>query len=300
MPQYSARSPSDAHGARTLSIETADAIQISLKHSSKKRLVQFARDGEIVVEITGSGRPLVMIHGWALDRRMWSYQLRELGQHFRVITYDRRGFGESTCRADLDRELGDLDEILEQLELDRVALLGMSQGGRVGLRYAIARRDRVSALILHGAPLDGHDPPPGNPTIIPTPHYSRLLKDGKQDILRDELSAHPLMDLPGGKRRARALLRDMLSGYRGEDLLGSNRQTPWRARNVARALRSLTIPTLLITGAKETTWLRAIADHLAGEIPNARHVTIRGGGHLVNMTHPAEYNRSVIRFLAGR
>lgn len=241
-----------------------------------------------------------MIHGWALDRRMWSYQARELGRGFRVITYDRRGFGESTCRADLDRELDDLDAILDRLGLERVALLGMSQGGRVALRYAATRRDRVCALILHGTPLDGLDPPPGDPARIPRRHYSYLLTHGKRDVLREELAAHPLMQLPAGKPRAKALLRDMLRSYRGEDLLRSNRKTARYARVVSPASGRLTVPTLLITGTRETAWLRTIADHLAKALPNARHITIRGGGHLVNMTHPAEYNRSVIRFLQSR
>lgn len=241
-----------------------------------------------------------MLHGWALDRRMWLYQVQGLARSLRVITYDRRGFGESTCRADLDRELDDLDAILDRLKLRRVALLGMSQGGRVALRYAATRPERLSALILHGAPLDGHDPPAGNPARIPTRHYSRLVACGKRALLREEVAALPLMRLPAGAPRAQALLRDMLRSYRGEDLLPSSRKAVRYSRVVTRALGRLTVPTLLITGTRETAWLRTIASRLARELPDARHVTIRGGGHLVNMTHPAEYNRRIIRFLRRR
>jgi len=107
--------------------------------------------GALVGDSGGTGPPLILIHGWALDRRMWGAQRLALRRHFTTMSYDRRGFGESTCAVDAGKELDDLDRLIGVLKLGRTALLGMSQGGRVALRYALAHPDNISALVLQGA-----------------------------------------------------------------------------------------------------------------------------------------------------
>ena len=253
--------------------------------------------GALVGEIAGSGPPLILIHGWALDRRMWAAQRPAFRQHFTTVSYDRRGFGESTRAADAEKELDDLDELVRALQLGRPALLGMSQGGRVALRYVLAHPDKVAALILQGAPIEPTPPPPGDPAYLPLREYSEILARGQIDEMHAAIAAHPLMDVPPERTGAHASLLRMIDDYRGGDLLGASAQNPNTFVDLRGQLSEIKAPTLVLTGNTETAWLNAAADRLAASISNAHRTVIQGGGHLVNMTGARAFNRVVTGFL---
>jgi pimeloyl-ACP methyl ester carboxylesterase len=248
--------------------------------------------GALVGESGGNGPPLILIHGWALDRRMWTAQQPAFRRHFMTISYDRRGFGQSTRAADAGQELDDLDALIRTLQLGRTALLGMSQGGRVALRYALAHPDKVAALILQGAPIEPTPPPQGDPAYLPLGEYAELLRRGRVDDMHAAIAAHPLMDVPAERARAHAALLRMIHSYRGDDLLATSAPADLRGR-----LSEIKAPTLVLTGSAETAWLNIAADRLASSIPNARRSVIQGGGHLVNMTAARAFNQVVISFL---
>ena len=107
-------------------------------------------------EIAGSGHPLVLIHGFTLDTRMWDDQFELFSQHYKVIRYDLRGFGksalpsrESYVRAD------DLRALLEYLGIGRTYVLGLSIGGSVAIDFAISYPELAAALITVDSALGG-------------------------------------------------------------------------------------------------------------------------------------------------
>jgi non-heme chloroperoxidase len=115
---------------------------------------------EIHYEDHGSGRPVVLIHGYPLDGRSWERQERALlAEGYRVITYDRRGFGKSTQPTvgyDYDTFAADLSALLEHLEVSDVALVGFSMGTGEVVRYLGtygAARVRQAALLGAVPPL---------------------------------------------------------------------------------------------------------------------------------------------------
>jgi 3-oxoadipate enol-lactonase len=228
---------------------------------------------------------------------MWAAQRPAFRRHFTTISYDRRGFGESTCAADAGKELDDLDAMIRELQLGRTALLGMSQGGRVALRYALANPDKVTALILQGAPIEPTPPPAGDPAYLPVREYAELLARGQIEAMHAAIATHPLMDVPTARVRARASLLRMIEGYRGEDLLGASVQYPDTFADLRGRLSEISVPTLVVTGDTEAAWLNVAADRLAAGIPNARRAVIPGGGHLINMTAARAFNRIVTGFL---
>jgi pimeloyl-ACP methyl ester carboxylesterase len=263
---------------------------------SRIHMIRRPGHGELIAEVVGRGRPVILIHGWAVDRRMWAAQLPALKRRFKVITFDRRGFGQSTCPPGLDQELEDLDAVLEHFRIDATAIVGMSQGGRVAMRYASSRPTRVNALVLQGAPLDGFAPPSGDVSIIPAKRLAALLHAGDRGEALRILIEHPLMD-PGERfTAARAQILAMLRDYRGEDLLTAP-TAELSLDEVCAQLARITTPTVVLTGSKETLWLRRVADFTARHIYGARRRVIRGGHHFVNMTHAADYNRCIVDFL---
>jgi pimeloyl-ACP methyl ester carboxylesterase len=92
--------------------------------------------GVLAVESAGAGPALVLLHGWALDRRVWAPQ-KPLADRFRLIALDRRGFGDSTAPPDLAAEVGDLLALREAIGLGPLILVGMSQGARTALQFAL-------------------------------------------------------------------------------------------------------------------------------------------------------------------
>src|SRR5665213_1550726 len=105
----------------------------------------------------GHGFPIVFIHGWALNLQMWTPQADALHDAFRIVRMDRRGFGVSDATASLLCDVQDITKLLDYLGLERVALVGMSQGARVAIGSAKGLEERVACLVLDGSPLDDPD-----------------------------------------------------------------------------------------------------------------------------------------------
>lgn len=247
--------------------------------------------GTIEVEALGAGPPVVLVHGWTLDRRAWRPQVEALSKRFRAIAFDRRGFGRSSAPPDPAREPADISAIADALRLDRFALVGMSQGARVALAFAARHPGRVSALALQGAPLSDVVPDPGADEAIPHAEMTRLAAAGRIDAMRRLWRRHPLMRVDG--LRADAALDAILADYAGRDLL-----EPGRPLDVTRAdLARVAAPALIVTGANEPAWRHKVAGVLAGALPRAEPVDIPGGGHLCNLCRPEAYNAALVRFL---
>ena len=119
----------------------------------------FALDGtDLYYEVDGDdGVAVLLIHGFALDARMWDDQVAALKDAARVIRYDARGFGRSR-RRDPDvtyTHAGDAWALLDQLGVDDAVIVGLSMGGRIALETTLADPERVRALVLIDAVLDG-------------------------------------------------------------------------------------------------------------------------------------------------
>ena len=291
-----------------MSISNVVATEGALERSPMSRDTPQARlhmirrpgQGDLIAEVSGpascGAHPVVLIHGWGVDRRMWAPQIPAMKRRFKVITFDRRGFGQSTCPPGLDQELDDLDALLEYFRLDKVALVGMSQGGRLAIRYASSRVARVSALVLQGAPLDGMVAPTMDASLLPTARLAALMRAGDRGEVIRLLSEHALMD-PGAQfAAARAQILTMLKDYRGEDLeLAPTAELS--LDEVCAQLARIVAPTVVLTGSEETVWLRRVADFTARHIRGARRRVIRGGRHFVNISHATDYNNCIVDFL---
>jgi pimeloyl-ACP methyl ester carboxylesterase len=250
----------------------------------------------LLVELTGSGPALILLHGWTLDHRMWRHQVGPLSGQYQVIAPDRRGWGKSTGTPDLAREVDDVIPLLDHLGIERATLCAASQAGRVALRFALQNPERLSALILQGAALDGMPEPADDPGFVPVADYAALLQAGKEREFQRRWLAHPFMSVPDSRPDLRREIAEMVEQCPLRDLRGQ--AAPAQTLDITGRLDRITTPTLIITGSAETPHRRRIAATLLERIPGARHGEIPGGGHLVNMIAPAEYNRAVREFLA--
>ena len=106
-------------------------------------------DTRLYYEVSGSGHPLVLIHGLALDTRMWDDQFQAFSEYYRVIRFDLRGFGNSTLpTGDQYAYFDDLFALLNYLDISQAHILGLSLGGSVAVDFALAYPEATSSLIL--------------------------------------------------------------------------------------------------------------------------------------------------------
>ena len=254
----------------------------------------------IYYEDEGSGHPLVLIHGWPMSARMWDEQVRVLKAHYRVIRYDRRGFGRSPGipwqESSSEHDPADLEALLQYLKVSHAYVLGHSQGGSVATQFTLDHPEQVDALILHGSGLDGFVLPESGP-FASLPSVRALMQQGGMAEFRRQWLAHPINHVPEGKPEVAALIADIVGQYSGADVLQptSPPRTP-RTAAIYR-LQEIKVPTLVMVGGEDLPFFHITADALAFLIPGAREAVVRGGGHLVNLIEPELYNAEVLRFL---
>ncbi len=253
--------------------------------------------GRLYVERHGEGPPLVLLHGWTLDGRMFAPQLEAWAAEFEVIVPDRRGFGRSKAPPSLARELGDLDRLFEAFGLRSVHLLGMSQGGRVALRYAATRPARLRSLILQGAVVDGFAPEEKQGERLPIAEWAAMARQGGVDAVKAQWLAHPMLALGTGAEDGRRLLQTIVADYAGQDLVGFEAADYAFGFDVLAALSNFTAPTLVLTGANESAARKAHARVIYEAIPNAREQTLERCGHLANLAQPEAYAEAVAAFV---
>ncbi len=251
------------------------------------------------MEQEGKGSPLLLMHGWTLDHTMFRPQIPRLGDCFRVIAYDRRGFGQSQAAPDLGLELDDIEKIAGALSLDTLHLLGMSQGARIALRYAVTKPQRIRSLVLHGAAVDGLTVNEPESERIPFAEYAELARAGKMDVVRERWLEHPIMKLDPRHEGAKHLLDEILNRYTGADLLGYSPESFAFPQDVIGRLSKFHAPTLVLTGAHEVMSRRTYARKLLEIIPDSREFIFEHSGHLSNLTEQDLYNEQVIRFCTG-
>jgi uncharacterized Ntn-hydrolase superfamily protein/pimeloyl-ACP methyl ester carboxylesterase len=256
-------------------------------------------DAVIHYEITGSGPPLVLIHGWAQDMTIWDDQVREFSNLYRVLRYDRRGFGRSSGHADETADPADLRVLLDSLGIRTAHVLGLSAGSNAALNFTVAFPDRVSAVVLYGqGPPRGFAPLPPE-GVNPFPVFRDIVRAHGLDSLGKLIRVHPLAWMPPDQPELAEMLRKQWARYEGRDLLDP--RPPSGRVQAARIdqLGQLRVPTLIVHGDHEMPLFQQVADTLVRRIPGARKVVIENGGHGAHFAQPARFNAAVLEFLAG-
>jgi len=233
----------------------------------------------------GCGPAVLLVHGWTLDLEMWDPQVSALRNTFRLIRLDRRGHGLSDGVPAAQQDGEDLGALCNQLGLNRVALVGMSQGTRSALAFACAAPHRISALILDGPPALEADSDPE----VPLQRYAALVRKHGIDAFRSEWTRHALMQLRTEDPGVRALLAAMIARYPGNDLRHPASAT--ELPSCGLRLESLPVPALILSGEYDLPARRQAAKQLAARLPDAELAVIPGAGHLPNLDTPDTYSK---------
>ena len=256
-------------------------------------------------EIAGRGAPLVLVHGFACGIRSWDPQVRALSRYRRVITYDVRGHGLSDAPPEAAAysqatSVADLHALLAHLKIGRAVVGGLSMGGNIALNFALAHPAMVSALIVADTGAGSEE---AGDWAAGLRAFADVLNRGGVEAFADMAVAHPLFAryVAQGPEAAR-LVRSCLMTHRARGLAHTALEVLAKRPSIysldAR-LRALGVPTLLIVGEYDTPCLKPHR-FMADVMPKARHVVLRGVGHLTNLEAPAAFNAAVKSFLRLR
>jgi non-heme chloroperoxidase len=261
---------------------------------------------EIYYEDHGSGKPVVLIHGWPLSGASWEKQVAALlAEGHRVITYDRRGFGRSSQPSigyEYDTFAEDLNKLLTTLDLRDVALVGFSMGGGEVARYLGAHgSDRVrKAVFISSVPpflLKTADNPAGVDGTVFDGIKQAIAAD-RLAFLSEFLRNFYNVDVLGGKLISDQVVQQSWNVAAGASAKGSlDCVTAWYT-DFRKDLPKIDVPTLVIHGdADRIVPIAASGELTAKAVKGARKVVIQGGPHGLTWTHADQVNKELLAFL---
>ncbi|MEX0983654.1 MAG: alpha/beta hydrolase [Actinomycetota bacterium] len=253
---------------------------------------------EVDYDLQGDGPVVAFVHPGLWDRRTWDPQVPTFtAAGFRVLRHDLRGYGRSSRPVAGERfaHWEDLVAVLDHAGVERAALVGCSIGGGAAIEAAIARPDRVWALVPVAPGLAGLESTAEDEAWYEehAPNYDELLAAGDLEAVQDlELGVWaPLgTDDPAGsliKAIARENIHTLAMDSSGEVHLDPA---------AAGRLGSITAATLVVEAQHDPPDMRRIIELLADQIPGARRVTI-AADHVVNLRRPEAFDAEVIPFL---
>lgn len=264
-------------------------------------------DIDIYYEDHGSGAPVVLIHGYPLNGHSWERQERVLLQAgYRVITYDRRGFGRSsqpTVGYDYDTFANDLNVLLEHLSLEDVVLVGFSMGSGEVTRYlGTFGSARVSKAALLGAIqpflLKTDDNPEGVDGKVFTDIQAAIVGD-RYACFKDFLDNFYNVDVLGGTRISDEAWHASFMVAAGASPYATYACVATWLSDFRDDVAKFDVPTLVVHGTEDRILpYEATAARLPGLIKDQRLVAVEGGPHAIGWTHPDEVNAALLAFLA--
>ena len=255
-------------------------------------------------EIAGKGEPIVFIHGNFGDHRHWDLQFSELSRKYKVLRYDYRGYGKSALPKTDEpyKDADDLKALMDFNGIKKAHLCGLSQGGDIAIDFVLAYPDMVISLIPVGPQVMG----------MGEEEYSMPSFDTVKVVA---LKAFELLRNKGAKAATDYLWtgdhvfgRSVVSVITRQALLQMGYEYSWwRYLNknkreytfpmAIRKLNEIEMPTLIITAEYDLPLCKDLGDLMAKKIPNAKLLSIKNAGHIMNMDHPGEFNKAISEFI---
>lgn len=261
------------------------------EHRTSKGPMAYRDRGE------GAKDPIVLLHAFPLNSRMWEPQVEALSEERRIVTPDYPGFGRSPrtpAQPDVRYYAEGVRALIDRLGLERVVLGGLSMGGYLAFACLRLFPERISGLVLANT----------RPDVD-----SEEMREGRKEmahrVSREGVAILTEMMMP--RLLAEQTLRnepEIVESVKGMILecspdgvvaaLGAMRDRP----DSIPLLKEIPVPTLVIGGEDDAVSTPEVMGEMADEIPGASHVTLAGAGHLSNLEDPQRFNEAMEGFLA--
>ena len=239
----------------------------------------------------GSGAAVILLHAGVADRRMWEDLLPDLAAAgFRAVAFDLPGFGDAEVEPGPQAPWNDVLMAMNELGIERAALVGNSFGAAIALRVAVVAPARVDALVLVGTPMPGE----------PSDRLAAAWEAEEEALVRGDVDAavEAVAEAWTKPGPVRDLVEEMQRrAFELQLEAGEVEDAPDPVEEDPESLTRIGVPLLAIAGAEDMPDFVTGADTLARVVPGARHVVVEGAGHLVPLEAPDEFRALLIDFL---
>ncbi|GAA3794326.1 alpha/beta fold hydrolase [Streptomyces coacervatus] len=237
---------------------------------------------------------LVLIHGHPFDHTMWNPQLEAFSASRRVIAPDLRGYGASPSSPQVTRFeqfAQDIAALLDEREVDRCVLAGLSMGGQIAMDCYRQFPHRISGLVLADT-----FPAAETPEGVEVRHAmaDRLLREGMRGYADEVLEK---MVAPTADGAVKAHVHRMMTATRPESAAAALRARAARP-DYRELLTQVTVPALVVVGADDTYTPVSDAEVMHAALPDSALHVVEGAAHMPNLERPREFNGVLERFLA--
>jgi pimeloyl-ACP methyl ester carboxylesterase len=263
---------------------------------------------DLYYEDHGSGPAVVLISGWPFDSRSWEPQVQTLlTAGYRVIAYDRRGFGRSSRPAggyDFTTLAADLDKLLTTLDLQEVTLVGLSLGtGEVARYIGVNGTQRLRSCVFIESLAPSFVKSADNPNGVDQAGVDGVQQAIRHDrpawltgLLGDMLNLDELL----GKRVSEEAVRNLWNAGADASPLATWACPVTWLEDFHDDLKNVDIPALVLHGtADRILSIEGQGRRMHAALPDARYVEIEGGPHLMCLSHAEEVNRELLAFLGA-
>lgn len=272
---------------------------IESKNSSSAPVKIFYQD-------LGEGKPVVLIHGWPLNSESWEYQLNELPANgFRVIAYDRRGFGKSDKpwgNYDYSTLAGDLKALLDELDLHEVTLVGFSMAGGEVIRYlSLYGSERIAKIALVSSIIPYMLKTDDNPEGVPQEMFDEFETQLRDD--RPKFLATFGKQFYGDSLLTPTVSSELLDWTQTMALAGSGKATieclkAFSTTDFRNELSSVKVPVLIIHGEDDKTVpIKTAGEQAARLLPEAEYIVYEGAPHGLFITEKEKLTTDLINFI---
>ena len=244
----------------------------------------------------GPGDPLVLLHGFPLNRKMWAPQVEAFSATRRVITPDYPGFGASPrpcAQPDMRYYAEGVLGLLDKLGLDRVVLGGLSMGGYVAFACLRLFPERISALLLANT---RPDPDAEDARETRRKMARRIAEEGVEVIPELQIERLFAPEVLKNNKKVVEFVHGIMMNSSPDGAvaaLGAMRDRP----DSTGLLGKINVPTLVISGEKDTIATPEVMGEMAANIPGSHYHIISEAGHLSNLEVPEEFNTTLREFL---
>ena len=244
----------------------------------------------LAYQVDGAGPAVVLVHAFSVDRRLWDEQAAVLADRFTVVRYDQRGHGASVAPMERHSSHEDLLDLLNELQIERASLVGLSAGSEIAVNFALAYPARVTRLVLAAPGLGGYPIPP---LTWAQPVFEAAGR-GDAEAAAKLWADTPIMAIRSNPAAQESVTALVMSNSR---LWTYQRADQPLSPPAAGRLAEIQCPTLVIVGDRDLPHILEIAGVLHRNIAGAELVTIPGAGHIVNLDAPEAFTAALTSFL---
>ncbi len=272
---------------------TALAVPLLIIFSARAEYAQI-NGGNLFYEIRGKGPTVVLIHDGLLHSASWAAQWEFLGKNYRVMRYDRRGFGKSDKATEAYSEVEDLRGLFDHLNISNATVIACSAGGALALDFCLKHPEMVERMVLVGPIVSG---------LSFSAHFQERNRAAFAPLKNGDIAGtisnwinDPWLMAPQSKQ-AKERFSELLTAN-PQNLTHSGRLAT-AGKPAVRHLSEITVPVLIVVGESDIPDVHAHCGAIQAGIAHARRIIVRGAGHLVFLEKPDEFNKIVADFLSA-